>query len=58
MADRNDKRRRRVALLVSPVPLEDKDTVDQLLELYLHDLSKFTGANVEFARSVRIPILG
>ena len=46
MADRNDKRRRRVALLVSPVPLEDKDTVDQLLELYLHDLSKFTGANV------------
>jgi predicted acetyltransferase len=46
MADHNHRKRRRVALEVSPVPLDDKDVVDQLLELYLHDLSKFTGANV------------
>ena len=31
---------------VCPVAIEDKDVLGQLLELYLHDLSKFTGANV------------
>ena len=31
---------------VQPVPLADKGVVDHLLELYLHDLSEFTAANV------------
>lgn len=31
---------------VQPVVFEDKDVLGQLLELYLHDLSKFTGADV------------
>jgi len=31
---------------VRPASLDDKDVVRHLLELYLHDLSEFTGANV------------
>ena len=34
------------AVDVSPAQLSEKDVLDQLLELYLHDLSEMTGADV------------